>query len=209
LEKRKKKTWFFSTGGMPMFTEDYLMRMISQAMAVLMTSIGLRKAGKYSEARQAIQQAIEQLTTLPADLVDQMEDGSVLNMLSAQGQMDLGRLAILADLYQEQGEILVRLDKPAQGSISFARALRFTLECTLSEAADITTENIARIEGIVSRLNEVALPVETHLALSDYYQRLLEKDEKSLAAEGISRKQVSQTLARLQERSASSQNPIG
>ena len=84
-----------------MFTEDYLMRIINQAFAALMIAIGLRKAGKYSEAQQAIQQAIEQLTTLPANLVDQMDDSSILSMLAAQGQLDVGRLAILADIYQE------------------------------------------------------------------------------------------------------------
>jgi hypothetical protein len=56
-----------------MFTEDYLMRIINLAIATLMISIGLKKAGKYSEARQVIQQAIEQLTTLPANIVDQMD----------------------------------------------------------------------------------------------------------------------------------------
>ncbi len=68
-----------------MFTEDYLMRIINQAIAVLMIAIGLRKAGKYSEALQAIQQAIEQLTTLPENIVDQMDDGSILSMLVDAG----------------------------------------------------------------------------------------------------------------------------
>ncbi len=192
-----------------MFTEDYLMRIINQAIATLMTVIGLRKAGKYSEARQAIQQAIEQLTTLPTNLVDQMEDGSILSMLIVQGQLDVGRLAILADLYQEQGEILSKLDQPDQGCIAFARALRFVLEVTLSEAANLSTENIGKIEVLVQRLKGRALPVETQLALSDYCQRLLEKDDQSLAAAGTSRKQVRQTLARLKDQLGLSQNTTG
>ena len=192
-----------------MFTEDYLMRIINLALAALMTAIGLRKAGKYSEARQAIQQAVEQLTTLPANLVDQMDDESILSLLATQGQMDLGRLAILADLYQEQGEILFKMDQPVQGSISFARALRFILEVVLSEDANLSTENIGKVEALVQRLKGYAFPVETQLALSDYCQRLLEKDDQSLAAAGTSRTQVSQTLARLQDQPGSSPNPIG
>jgi tetratricopeptide (TPR) repeat protein len=192
-----------------MFTEDYLMRIINQALAALMTAIGLRMAGKYSEALQAIQQAIEQLTTLPANLVDQMDDGSILSMLTAQGQLDLGRLAILADLYQEQGEILFKLDQPVQGCIAFARALRFILEVALSEVANLSAENIGKVEVLVQRLKGGALPVETQLALSDYYQCLLEKDDQSLVAAGISRKQVSQALAKLQEQPGPSQNTIG
>ena len=170
-----------------MFTEDYLMHIINQALAALMAATGLRKAGKYSEALQAIQQAIEQLTNLPANLFDQLDDDSILGMLVTQGQLDIGRLAILADLYQEQGEILYKLDQSVQGSITFARALRFILEVTMSEAANLSTKNIGKVEVLVQRLKGRALPVETQLALSDYYQRLLEKDDQSLAAGGTSR----------------------
>lgn len=192
-----------------MFTEDYLMRIINQAIAALMIAIGQRKAGKYSEARQAIQQAIEQLTTLPANLVDQMDDGSILSLLGAQGQIDVGRLAILADLYQEQGEIFFKQDQSTQGCLAFARALRFMLEVALSEAANLSTQNIEKVEVLVQRLKGSALPVETQLALSDYYQVLLGNDDQSLVAAGTSRKQVSQELAKLQDQLGPSQNTTG
>jgi hypothetical protein len=181
-----------------MFTEDYLMRIINQAFAALMIAIGLRKAGKYAEALQAVQQAIEQLTTLPANLVDQMDDSSVLSMLSAQGKLDVGRLAILADIYQEEGEILYKEEKPGQGGAAFARSLRFILEVTLAEDANLSNENIGKVSNLVQRLEGISLPVDTQLALSDYYMRLLEKDDQSLIAAGTSRPQVSQALTKLQ-----------
>ena len=192
-----------------MFTEDYLMRIINQGIAALMIAIGLRKAGKNSEALLAIQQAIEQLTTLPANLIDQMDDASILSLLSAQGQLDIGRLAILADLYHEEGEILFRLEQPTQGFISFARALRFNLEVALSEDVNLFSENISKVEGLVQRLKGLAFPVETQLALSDFYQRLLEKNDQNLAAAGTSRKQVSQALAELQDQIGPSQKTTG
>ncbi len=181
-----------------MFTEDYLMRIINQAIAVLMTAIGLRKAGKFSDAQQAVQQAIEQVTTLPANLVDQMDDNSILAVLAAQGQLDVSRLAILADIYMEQGEILIEQDRPGQGNAAFARALRFVLEVTLSEDDNLSIDNIGKISVLTQRLKGASLPVDTHLALSDYYLRLLDKDDQFLAAAGTSRAQVSQALAKLQ-----------
>jgi len=192
-----------------MFTEDYLMRIINQAIAALMIAIGLRKAGKYSEALQATQQAIEQLTTLPENIVDQMDDGSILSMLVTQGQLDVSRLAILADLYQEQGEILFRLDQSVQGCTAFARALRFILEVSLSDAANLSAETFGKVEGLIKQLKGRPLPVETQVALSDYYWRLLEKDDQSLVAAGTSRKQVNQALAELQDQLGPSQNRIG
>ena len=192
-----------------MFTEDYLMRIISQAMAVLMTVIGLRKAGKFSEARQAIHQAIEQLTGLPANLIEQMDDASLLSMLTTQGQLDVGRLAILADLFQEEGEILPKLGQSAEGSSATARALRFTLEVALADDSNLSPENIGKIETLYQSLKGRDLPVETQLALSDYYLRLLEKDDQMLAAAGPSRKQVTEALAKVQDQLGSSQNRIG
>ncbi len=182
-----------------MFTEDYLMRIINQAIATLMIAIGLRKAGKYSEALQAIQQAVGQVTTLPANLVDQMDDTSLLNMLAAAGQLDIGRVAILADLYQEQGEVLVKLDKPAEAYVAFARALRFILEVVLADDADLSSENIGKVSALVQRLEGSRLPVETRLALSDYYLCLLEKDDQALISAGTSREQVSEALSRLKD----------
>ena len=192
-----------------MFTEDYLMRIINQAIAALLNAVGLRKAGKYSEAHQAIEQAIEQVTTLPASVVDQMDDAGLLSMLTTNGQLDIGRLAILADLCREQGEILFKMDQSVQSSNAFSRALRFILEVALSEDASLSNENIGKVEVLVQRLGGCALPVETQLALSDYYCRLLEKDDHSLVATGTSREQVSQLLANLQAQLDPSQYTTG
>jgi hypothetical protein len=189
-----------------MFTEDYLMRIINQALAVLMTAIGLRKAGKGSEASQAIQQAIEQVTCLPANIVNGVEDGSLLNLLARQGQLDPERLALLADIFQEQGEIQLMLGHLHQGWSEFARALRFHLEAVLSEASEPSAEAIMKINGMVERLHRQPLADETKLALNDHYRRLLEMDDQSLAAAGTSHDQVRQALARLQDQPDQSQN---
>jgi len=183
-----------------MFTEDYLMRIISQTLAVLMTAMGLRKAGKYSEALLSVEQAIELLTALPASIIDQMEDGALLSVLTNNGQPDVGRLAILADLYQEQGEIFLGSGRPIQASVAFVRSLRFILEVVLFDDANLSSENIIKVNYLVQRLENHDLPYEVQLSLSDYYQRLLEKDDQNLAAAGLSRDQVDRLLANLQDK---------
>ena len=57
-----------------MLTEDYLMRMINQAIAALLKVAGLKKAGRNQEALEVIEQAFEQLLGLPASLVEQMDE---------------------------------------------------------------------------------------------------------------------------------------
>jgi hypothetical protein len=112
--------------------------------------------------------------------------------------LDLGRLAILADIYQEQGEILIMQDQPIQGGAAFTRSLRFILEVVLAEDNNLSAENIGKVTNLAQRLEGSFLPVETQLALTDYYLRLLEKDDQLLIAAGTSRAHVSQALANLQ-----------
>ncbi len=187
-----------------MLTEDYLMRMISQALAALMTAIGLRKKGKYSEAMQAIEQAVEHLTTLPFSLIDQMEEVGLLSMLTTQDRLDTGRLAVLADLYQEAGELYSNMDRPAQAESAFARALRLHLEAVLAEEVEPAAENISKIEYLYTRLKDRQLTVDTLLALSDYYQRLLLVDEQVLSMIGIDHRSINETIAGLDRRIGSS-----
>jgi hypothetical protein len=61
-----------------MLTEDYIMRMINQVLAVFLQALGLKKAGQYSEALQVFDQAVESLLGLRASLAKQLEDPSCL-----------------------------------------------------------------------------------------------------------------------------------
>jgi hypothetical protein len=181
-----------------MFTEDYLMRIINQALAALLTAIGLKKRGKYKEARQAVEQAVEWLTGLQAGVVDQMDDDSILSLLTVEERLDVARLAVLADLYWEQGENLLELGEAAPGEAACARALRFTLEAALAGEGDLSPGNVGKIESRRKALREDDLPVETRVALLDFFQRLLEKDDQTLAAAGVDRKPIAAAHKKLQ-----------
>jgi hypothetical protein len=182
-----------------MFTEDYLMRMINQALGALLSAIGLKKRGRYGEARQSIDQAVEWLTSMPAGLVDQMDDEGILAILTVQERLDAARLAVLADLYWEQGEIQMQLDQAAPGSSSCARALRFALEAALAGGGPLLPESIDKLETRRRTLNEADLPIETQLALLDYLQRLRDNDA-ALAAAGLSPQDIDSQLEKLQNR---------
>lgn len=167
-----------------MFTEDYLMRILNQALAALMTAAGLKKRGRFEEALQVINQALEQLTTLPASLLDQMEEDSLLSLLKMRGNLEANQLALLADLWQEQGKILARLNMKAQALAAQARALRFGVEAALAETGGATKKQIARVRTLSRRLDVNSLAEGTRLALVDFYQALLARDEQDLIAAG-------------------------
>ena len=110
-----------------MLTEDYIMRMINQAIAALVAIAGFKKAGQYEQSRQAIDQALEQLIGLRADLVRRLDDHAILQALTRQDNLDVDRLALVAELLKEEGEILAAQGDRAAAQASWLRGLNFLL----------------------------------------------------------------------------------
>jgi len=181
------------------YTEDFILRMIRQAVAVLVQVIGLKKAGQYQEAEQAIDGALERLLGLRAGLLKQLDDGQILEMLTVQEKLDVERLAVIADLFSEEGEILSSLNRPEEAAFAFERALRFYLETALQEVVEPRPDLLPKIDRLYRRLSHRDLPLETRLALLDYYEGLLGKEESVLTASGFSRERVMQLVAGLRE----------
>jgi hypothetical protein len=151
-----------------MLTEDYLLRMINLAVTALLQAMGLRKEGKYIEARQAVDQALEQLTGLRADLSGRLDDRALLDTLILQGEFDHERASLLADLYQEQGEIDQAQGYGDQACASRARALTLRLEASLSDPEGIALQD--KIEQLVAATQACALSFEARFALYSYYE---------------------------------------
>ena len=182
---------------MTMLTEDYIMRMINQVLAVFLQALGLKKAGQFSEALQAFDQAVESLLGLRAGLPEQLEDRQLLALLTFQEKLDVDRLLVLADIYREEGEVHAVQGQPEQSQFATQRSLRLYLEAALATEDNPTLELVQKIEAQRSRLSAPDLPVETRLALQDYYDRLLASGEDFLAAARFSRPDLQAALASL------------
>jgi hypothetical protein len=173
-----------------MLTEDYIMRMISQALAVLMTALGLKKAGKFSEAQQAFGQAVESLLGLNARLVDQLDDGMLFEKLTFMGKLDIERMLVLADIYREEAELYNSLGQADNCHFAVQRSLRLYLEVALASEASLNHELIQKIEGLRHQLAIPSMPIETRLALQDYLERLLAASDEFLEANELSRTDI-------------------
>jgi tetratricopeptide (TPR) repeat protein len=173
-----------------MLTEDYIMRMISQALAVLMTALGLKKAGQYRQAQQALEQALESLLGINARLVDQLDDRTLLEMLTFLGKLDTDRVTVLADIYREQADVYSLLDQPERCLFATQRSLRLYLEAFLASESAPNLELIQKIEPLRLKLFTSPLLVETRLALMDYLEHLLTFDDTYLSSAGLSRPEL-------------------
>ncbi len=154
-----------------MLTEDYIMRMINQMVAVLTKLIGLKDAGQYQSAQQVIDQSLEQLLGLKPELLKHMDDSSILNLLTSQGELGTERLYILAELYRHEGDIL-KDQNMTQGAISdYQRSMYFYLQVAVTHEGQESSSLKKKIADLFIELENVNLPVEILYQLFDFYER--------------------------------------
>jgi hypothetical protein len=173
-----------------MLSEDYFMRMINQALAVFMAALGFKRAGQFSEALQAFDQAIEGLLGLDAHLAKQLDDGTLLGMLTFQEELDVERLLVLAEIYREEAEVYARQGQGESSRVAAQSSLRFYLEVAMASEGEPNLELINKIEALRTRYTAPTLPVETRLALMDYLERLLASGDAFLTAARLSRSEL-------------------
>jgi chaperonin cofactor prefoldin len=66
------------------------------------------------------------------DLLKQMDDTSILRLLTTLGELDPDRLAMIADLYKLVGDLLIDQNKNQEAVLDFQLSLTFYLEISLS-----------------------------------------------------------------------------
>ena len=141
-----------------MFSEDYLMRMIAQAVAALLRLAGLKKDGLYTDALQVVDQALELLTGLQPDLVRRLDDASLYKALSPLGTLDVDRLALVADVFAQEGEILAAQGRPAEARESHVRALTYYLEADFFAETPPPGPNRLKVEALAAQIGDEHLP---------------------------------------------------
>jgi len=154
-----------------MLTEDYFMRMINQMLAVLTQILYHREAGQYQEAQELIDQSLEQLLGVPPHLLKQMDDLSLLRLLTTQGELDPDRLAMVANLYKLEGDLLIDQNKNREAVLDYQRALTFYLEIRLSGKDQGQNDLDGNINDLYRKLSGRKLPLEVRIQLFDYYDK--------------------------------------
>lgn len=136
-----------------MFTEDYVLRLIAQATAVVAKVIGLSKAGQFQEAYQLIDQALEELLGLRASLIKQMDETSLISLLTTSNSVDTGRLSTLADLFRAEGDVLATENRNSESQSDYLRALNLYLELAARNQPALETGLTAKINEVQQKLN--------------------------------------------------------
>jgi hypothetical protein len=164
------------------YTEDFILRMINQAVGVLLQIAGFRQAKQYQQAQQAINQSLEQLLGLRADLLKQLDDEVIFRILTLQERLDIERVLVIAELFKAEGDILADQNRMAESQQSFLRALNFYLEAGLNDQNISPPSKLAeQVEWLVSQSALMPLPDDIQWSLFNYYEHSAEYAKAEVA----------------------------
>lgn len=162
-----------------MLSEDYIIRMIQLAVAALLKIVGLRKEGLLDDAQVQIDLTLEQLIGLRASRIRNLDDGQLFALLTRDGELDLERLTLTADLFLEEGEILAARNRVEDSQISYIRALRYYCEVFFQqhEAGSISRGSGGVKPGVAQKIDSLLVKIlpeyletNTLWPLSGYYE---------------------------------------
>lgn len=155
--------------GKTMLTEDYIIRMISTVLTALTRIMGLKTTGQYQEAQAIIDQTLEELFGMRADLLKRLDDETLFASLTVQDKPDAGRMLVAGRLFQEEGEILTAQGNSQGAFWSYVRALSFSLEASFNGMAGEAALG-GTIATLVDALHGYELPTDTEYSLFCYYE---------------------------------------
>jgi hypothetical protein len=153
-----------------MLTEDYIMRMINQALYALKKILGLKTTGHYQEALYEVEKILEMLFGIRYDIIRLMDDQSLLDVLAQQGPVDSDRLFVSGELFREEAEIRELMGLTEESYLGYIRALHFYLESALVDNFRELTPPHQQIEALRKKLEPVDLPADTLYPLFCYYE---------------------------------------
>lgn len=149
-----------------MLSEDYVIRLIQLTVAALLKILGLKNSGLFDDALVMIDMAIEQLMGMRSGRVKTLDDERLYFLLTRNERIDTERLALLADLLHEEGDVYSKQNRMEESRADYARALRYYLEVFFQAQ---TGGRVANQENLIQPddlWGEVAIPDKIKVVLS-------------------------------------------
>ncbi len=153
-----------------MFSDDYLIRMINQATAVLAKIMGLKNSGQYQEAIKDIDQVLGLLFGMDADFIRLLDEESLYLLLMKNEELDLEKLALIAGLFKEEGEIQELQNHINESNNCFTRSLNYYLMISNYPEFSCATEISQKIDELLQKLNPDNFEEKTLWNLFCYYE---------------------------------------
>jgi len=157
-----------------LFSDDYLLRIIRQATAVFARIIGLKRAEQYQEALQVIDQTLEQLLGIDAEMIRLLDDESLYTLLTKNEVLDLEKLGFVADLFKEEGDIHKLQNQIDESITCYIRSLNYYLIIGINSESSPPIKLSQKIDELLQKLDANAFKEQTLLNLYSYFENAKE-----------------------------------
>ena len=164
-------------------SEDYLMRLISQAVAALHIIAGLRAAKQYKDAQQKVDEVLEGQLGLRASLLKELDDERLKEMLTTNGMLEMERFLLVADLFRESAELAKLRGDETGWRRDGQRALSFYQEAAQNGGVEVDEALLGKIAAL-----KAALGGEEKGAKADQSTSAEPGKSSSTSARGIKRR---------------------
>ena len=150
-----------------MFREDFVRRMVEQAVTAVTTILGLTRLARYPEALSEVDGALQRLLGLRLSLVAGLPASELVAMLRWGEKPDVGKLVVLAELLQAEGDIYAAQKRMGETQARYLKALELLLEVAFE-----SDHNLAAVQPWVAalqqRLDTAGMPAELAEWLAHY-----------------------------------------
>jgi hypothetical protein len=154
-----------------MLTEDYLIRQINIILANLGRILGFKTAYMFIEAQIAVNDALQELFNIPADIVRQLDDQALLDTLTYLDVVNTDKLQLAADIFKEEGDLYAMRGQTGDSTTSYQRALNFYLDAVLNGGAWNLDDPAEKIEECLEKLADQQLDPDTYYGLYLYAEQ--------------------------------------
>jgi hypothetical protein len=150
-----------------MFREDYVRRMVEQAVNAVTTVLGLTKLERYPEAQSEVDSALQRLLGLHLSLVTSLPASELVAMLRWGEKPDIGKLVVLAELLQAEGDVYAAQQQTAEAQARYLKSLELLLEVAFDAEQNLAAAQ-PRVAALQLRLNPAAIPDDLAEWLAHY-----------------------------------------
>jgi hypothetical protein len=142
-----------------MFREDYVRRLMEQATAVITTILGLTRLDRYPEALAEVDRAFQRFLGLNLSLVAALPASELAAMARWGERLDIGKLVVLAELLQAEGDIYATRGQTADAQSRYLKSLELLLLVAFEAGHNLAAVQ-PRVAELKQRLDLPAMPPE-------------------------------------------------
>lgn len=154
-----------------MFRDDYIMKIVAQATAVVGQIMAGRRAGRPEQAQAALDAALAELVGLSRAQLEETDAATLALLLARHETGGVGRALLAAALLQAQADLDVAADRDAAAVVGL-RIKALDLRLHLAQGYQVHNTSLdGAVEQLVAQLDDYHLPGATLLTLYRYYEQ--------------------------------------